>query len=194
MLRSQTRAVTVPSAARLASVPLGLAALLAATLAAAPAPAQTPAPATPQTPQVTPAPTPSTPFEMPRADDAAPGGAAPTPSPLEELMENIFSRAQPHLEGLARDMGGLVEEYSPMFEELGGLIDDIQNYELPPERQSNGDILIRRKADAPPPPPLTELPQLLERGQTPEQGGAAPPAPGDGTPLVTPPAGSTVDL
>ena len=166
MLRSQTRAVTVPPAARVASASLGLAALLAATLAAAPVPAQTPAPATPQTPQVTPAPTPSTPFEMPRADDAAPGGTAPAPSPLDELMENIFSRAQPHLEGLARDMGGLVEEYSPMFEELGGLIDDIQNYEMPPERQPNGDILIRRKRQPPAPEPGPDsAPEPLPDGQ-----------------------------
>ena len=51
-----------------------------------------------------------------------------------------------------------MEEYRPAMEELSRLMDDIGNYEMPPERLPNGDILIRRKADAPPPPPLGDLP------------------------------------
>ena len=143
--------------------------LLTALLAPLPAAAQV---------VTTPAPE-STPFEMPRADDPAPGPAPGTDpfrypdrvpgeaeSPLDQLMENMFRRAQPHLEGLARDMGGLVNDYAPVFEELGRLMDDIGNYELPPERLANGDIIIRRKAGAPPPPPLEELPNLLPRSGT----------------------------
>lgn len=116
------------------------------------------------------------PFRFPDSlTDRAPGDPA---SPLDQLMENMFRRAQPHLEGLARDMGGLMDDYAPVFEDLGRLMDDIGNYDLPPERLPNGDILIRRKAGAPPPPPLEELPNLLPRG------GAAP-APGS-PPLVAP--------
>ena len=156
-----------------------LAAALAAPLAlpqGATAQVVTPAPQT--------APQPETPFEMPRADDPPPGAPsdplrfpdiqrAPgeAPSPLDELMNNMLRRAQPHLEDLARDMGGLVNDYAPVFEELGRLMDDIGNYELPPERLPNGDILIRRKAGAPPPPPLEELPNFLPRDRSP---GTAP--------------------
>ena len=100
------------------------------------------------------------PFEMPRADDPALGGtprAAEPPSFLEGFMMDLFDRAQPHLEGLAEDMSGLMEDYRPMLDELSGLMDDIGNYELPPERLANGDILIRRKPGAPPPPPMENL-------------------------------------
>lgn len=119
---------------------------------------------------------PGTPWQMPRADqppaadsapaeDATPGDSLP--GLLDGLMNDFFERAQPHLEGLARDMGGLMEDYRPFFEEMSKLVDDIGNYELPPERLPNGDILIRRKADAPPPPPLEDMERLLPDGRDP---------------------------
>ena len=109
------------------------------------------------------------PFQMPRADDPPPGDTRPFGLPdndtglLDGFLNDFITRAQPHLEGLARDMGGLMEEYRPAMEELSRLMDDIGNYEMPPERLSNGDILIRRKADAPPPPPLDDLPGRAPR-------------------------------
>ena len=158
---------------------------------ALPASAQTAAPA--------PAAPPALPFEMPMADDPPPAGADNAPlstprpdapagdgSPLDELFGNLLRQAEPHLEGLARDMGGLFNEYAPAFDELTRLMDDISNYELPPQRLPNGDILIRRKSDAPPPPPLTELPNLMPRG------GDQPAAPGPGGIIVTP--GEQIEL
>ncbi|MDG4647461.1 AAA+ family ATPase [Roseibacterium sp. SDUM158017] len=63
------------------------------------------------------------------------------------------------LEGLMDDMRPMLEEARPFFEEemlpflesLGTLIDDMTAYEMP-ERLPNGDIIIRRKPDAPPLP------------------------------------------
>lgn len=124
-----------------------------------------------------------TPFEMPRADDPPPGADRPYELPgeeggglLEGLLNDFVTRAQPHLEGLARDMGGLMEDYRPVFEELSKVMDDIGNYQMPPERLPNGDILIRRKPDAPAPPPLGDLQNLLperapERDTPPAAGG-----------------------
>ena len=142
------------------------------------------------------------PFDMPRADEAPPatGGTGGDPfrfpdrapssenNPLDELLNNMLERAQPHLEGLARDMGGLFDEYAPVLEELGNLMDDIGNYEMPPERLANGDILIRRKAGAPPPPPLEQLPNFVPKGDGPQ-----PPAQ-PGAPVVTAPDGSQIEL
>ena len=108
------------------------------------------------------------PFQMPRADDPPPSSAAPkddsVPGGIDTILQNLLNRAQPHLEGLARDLESTFDELSPAFQELSGLIDDIGNYETP-ERLENGDILIRRKPDAPPPPPLEDLRNLLPRGQ-----------------------------
>lgn len=51
-----------------------------------------------------------------------------------------------------RDMRALAEQFGPAIapavEKLLGLVDDMTNYEMP-EMQPNGDILIRRKPDAP---------------------------------------------
>lgn len=50
------------------------------------------------------------------------------------------------------DMKALAEQFGPAIapsvEKLLALVDDMTNYELP-EIQENGDILIRRKPDAP---------------------------------------------
>ena len=69
------------------------------------------------------------------------------------------------LENLMDDMRPLLNEACPFFEEemlpflerLGGVIDDLSVYELP-ERLPNGDIIIRRSPDAPPPAPLADPP------------------------------------
>lgn len=109
------------------------------------------------------------PFQMPMADDP-PAAGVPDAAPdadhdpvqrgLEGIMQDLLGRAQPHLEGLANELQGAVSDYGPAFQQLTGLMDDIANYQ-PPQRLPNGDILIRRKADAPPPPPLDELNALV---------------------------------
>ena len=117
-------------------------------------------------------------WQMPPADDAphstAPRAQDPLTPPdsdgleqdLEGIMGEMFQRLQPHLEGLANELASTADEFRPALNELGGVMDDIANYERP-ERLPNGDILIRRRADAPPPPPLEELQRLLPQGQEP---------------------------
>ena len=118
-------------------------------------------------------------WQMPPAEDApnaAPQAQGPLTTPgdnsdgleqdLEGIMSEMFQRLQPHLEGLANELSSTADEFRPALNELGGVMDDIANYERP-ERLPNGDILIRRRADAPPPPPLEELQRLLPQGQEP---------------------------
>lgn len=115
-----------------------------------------------------------TPWQMPRAEEPPTGDPRPyglpesEPGLLDNFLSDFVSRAQPHLEGLARDMSGLMSDYEPVFEEFTSLVDDIRNYELPPERLPNGDIILRRKAEAPPPPPVDELNRLLPQPEAPE--------------------------
>ncbi|SDE64744.1 hypothetical protein SAMN05421538_10921 [Paracoccus isoporae] len=118
-------------------------------------------------------------WEMPRAEDQPPasadGAERPGDDPLSGLeqelnrtMDGIFRRLQPHLEGLGNELAGTVNEFSPALRELSALIDDFGNYHRP-ERLENGDIVIRRRADAPPPPDMDELQRLL-----PDEGDGAP--------------------
>ena len=65
---------------------------------------------------------PGAPFQMPRADEPPPGAARPYGLPgreggslLEDLLNDFVTRAQPHLEGLAQDMAGLMEDYRPVL-------------------------------------------------------------------------------
>jgi hypothetical protein len=75
------------------------------------------------------------------------------------LLRGLMSEAEPMLD----DMGRALNEMEPFLREMGpklmvlvDLMGDAENYEVP-ERMPNGDILIRRKAGAPPPPPLPDL-------------------------------------
>ena len=110
-----------------------------------------------------------TPYTPPAADPSEEGSWLDRG--LESLMGNLFERAQPSLDRLGQDLGGLAQQLGPVLRELGDLMDDVRNYQAP-ERLENGDILIRRRADAPPPPPLEELQRLLPQGEQP-----APPTP-----------------
>lgn len=124
-------------------------------------------------------------WQMPGADDAPGTQTAPREEPfvlpapapdrnqgdgdlerdLNSIMDGVFQRLQPHLEGLSNELSATVDEFSPALNQLSGLMDDIGNYERP-ERLPNGDIVIRRRADAPPPPPLEELQRLLPDDET----------------------------
>lgn len=93
-------------------------------------------------------------YEPPKADDPAP--AAPDDSldrGIENFLNNLLGQAQPHLDRLGRDLGDTLGSVAPVFQDIGKLMDDVGNYQAP-ERLENGDILIRRRADAPPPPPV----------------------------------------
>ncbi|WP_207630146.1 hypothetical protein [Paracoccus xiamenensis] len=135
-------------------------------------------------------------WQMPRADEGTgsepPQAEDPFTLPdrnseglegeLEGIMGDMFQRLQPHLEGLANELASTADEFRPALNEFSGLMDDIGNYERP-ERLPNGDILIRRRADAPPPPPLEELQNLLPKQQ--------PPAPSAPNAPLTPTAPET---
>ena len=65
------------------------------------------------------------------------------------LLDGFIQEMEPALDEMAKAM----EQLEPMAKQLAALIGDVQYYEQP-ERLENGDIIIRRKADAPPPPDL----------------------------------------
>lgn len=118
-------------------------------------------------------------WQMPRNDtnppatERAPGSGIDEPlgdlgAELDSAMNQLFNRLQPHLNALGDELANTMNDFAPALNEISGLIDDMGNYERP-ERLENGDIIIRRRADAPPPPPLNELQRLL-----PERDGVQP--------------------
>ena len=78
------------------------------------------------------------------------------------LFDGFIQDVEPALDEMARAM----KELEPIARQLVGLIGDVRNYE-PPERLENGDIIIRRKAGAPPPPVLPD-PDLTPPEEPPE--------------------------
>jgi hypothetical protein len=75
---------------------------------------------------------------------------------LERGMRQLFDGLIQEMEPALGEMADAMKELEPMAKQLADLIGDVRNYEQP-ERLENGDIIIRRKADAPPPPKLPEL-------------------------------------
>lgn len=110
------------------------------------------------------------PYSPPAADD--PGsdrgrdGRSSLEGTLQEglngLFENLLRDIEPHMDAIGRELGGAVQSLGPVFDDLGNMMDDAGNYQAP-ERLENGDILIRRRADAPPPPVVGEGLQNLLR-------------------------------
>ena len=100
-------------------------------------------------------------YQPPAADqgvDETMPGDAPDDDPgsllergAQSLLRDLFSDVEPHMNSITRELGLRIEEFSPVLKDLGNLMDDIRHYQAP-ERLENGDILIRRKAGAPPPP------------------------------------------
>lgn len=92
---------------------------------------------------------------------AAQDAPAPEPEDGLSLIERGFGllwrqfreEAGPQLDNLGRDLAATVERLGPALQDLAAQVDDIRNYQAP-ERLENGDILIRRRPDAPPRPPL----------------------------------------
>ena len=76
--------------------------------------------------------------------------------PEEETPGLMQRGAEMFLRGLMNEMGPSLREMElalkdvqPEIRKLLALVDDLRNYQAP-ERLPNGDILIRRKPDAPP--------------------------------------------
>ncbi|WP_145110491.1 AAA+ family ATPase [Cereibacter sediminicola] len=73
---------------------------------------------------------------------------------LNEGAKLLFRGLIDRMEPTMRDMGEAMGELQPALRDLLAKVDDLRNYEAP-ERLPNGDIIIRRKPDA---PPLPEAP------------------------------------
>ena len=86
----------------------------------------------------------------PESDTGDDSGSSVFERGMESFMQNMRKEAEPHLERLGRDLGDTVNSLRPVLGDIGALMDDVKNYQAP-ERLENGDILIRRRADAPPP-------------------------------------------
>lgn len=93
----------------------------------------------------------------------------------QSLLRDLFSDVEPHMDSITRELGLRMQELSPVLKDLGRLMDDMGNYQAP-ERLENGDILIRRKAGAPPPPAVSRRFQDLVE-PAPEGSPEALPAP-----------------
>lgn len=78
-----------------------------------------------------------------------------TEDTLAEAFNDLFAKITPKLQDITKDMGQAMQLMAPALADLAALVDDIDHYDRP-ERLENGDILIRRKADAPPPPAIGE--------------------------------------
>ncbi|NGM45367.1 hypothetical protein G5B31_07440 [Rhodobacter sp. SGA-6-6] len=76
------------------------------------------------------------------------------------LLRGLMTEMEPALDGMAKALEEAkpwLEDLGPQLTELVRLMGDIRNYEMP-VMLPNGDILIRRRLDAPPLTP--EGPQL----------------------------------
>lgn len=99
----------------------------------------------------------------------------------QTLLRDLFRDVEPHMNAIGRELGLRMDSLTPMVEDLGRLMDDIGNYQAP-ERLANGDLLIRRKPGAPPPPTVSPgLQNLVD------------PAPGPETNRVPAPGGADRD-
>lgn len=67
-----------------------------------------------------------------------------------QLFEGLMQELGPALEGLTQDLGQFAREMGPAFQDLLDQVEDWSAYH-PPEVLPNGDIIIRRKQEAPPP-------------------------------------------
>lgn len=75
---------------------------------------------------------------------------------VERGMRKLFDGLIQEIEPAMGEMAEAMKQLEPMARQLAELIGDAKYYEAP-ERLENGDIIIRRKADAPPPPALPPL-------------------------------------
>ncbi|MCZ8081262.1 MAG: AAA+ family ATPase [Rhodobacteraceae bacterium] len=71
------------------------------------------------------------------------------PSLMERGLALFFEGFRQELEPALEGMGDALTELQPALDSMMGMIDDITNYSMP-EMLENGDIIMRRKPDAPP--------------------------------------------
>lgn len=88
-----------------------------------------------------------------RAQDLAPPPLPEAPADegsglIEDGARTLLRGLMEELDPAIRDLGAVVTEYEPMLRELAALVENIDDYQMP-EMLENGDILIRRKPDAP---------------------------------------------
>ncbi|MDS9467877.1 hypothetical protein RGQ15_09885 [Paracoccus sp. MBLB3053] len=114
-----------------------------------------------------------TPYEPPPADDREGGLESDIENGIQGFMEKLLNEVQPHLDQLGRDLNDTMNSFSPVLDDLGSLMDDVGNYQAP-ERLENGDILIRRRADAPPPPKIGDTLRDFLAPETPPGSESAP--------------------
>lgn len=83
------------------------------------------------------------------AQDTAP---APEQGLIDWAMSWVFGSVQQELEPALGDMRALMDQFgpaiAPAMERMMALVDDMTHYDMP-EMLENGDIIIRRKPDAP---------------------------------------------
>ena len=78
---------------------------------------------------------------------------------VDLFFEGLREQLAPLLEGLDTvlpQMEQMAESLGPLLEELVGQVDDLSHYQMP-ERLPNGDIIIRRKPEAPDLPPEGQI-------------------------------------
>lgn len=99
-----------------------------------------------------------------RAQEADPSDGESGFSLMEEgarlLFRGLMQEMEPALDEMGRalqDMEPALRAMGPRLRELVNLMGDVTHYEAP-ARMPNGDILIRRKPGAPPPPDLAPDP------------------------------------
>lgn len=78
---------------------------------------------------------------------------------LRQEMEPAIEGLESFAQGIGPAMAEMMEQMGPAFAELMERVDDLSNYESP-EMMPNGDIIIRRKPDA----PEFTLPEIGEGG------------------------------
>lgn len=71
------------------------------------------------------------------------------PSLMERGLALFFEGFRQELEPALEGMGDALTELQPALDSMMGMIDDMTNYTMP-EMLENGDIIMRRKPDAPP--------------------------------------------
>lgn len=123
------------------------------------------------------------PEDMPQDQDRDRGD--PLKDGLEGALQNLLRDVEPHMQAIGRELEGAMSEFGPVFEDLSSLMDDIGNYQAP-ERLENGDILIRRRADAPPPPPVGDALQNMLRPRPEDDPRLNPRRPADNPPRDIP--------
>jgi hypothetical protein len=79
------------------------------------------------------------------------GGSDLMQQGLRLFFRGLMSEMEPAMDS----MGKALDDMRPAIETLIGMIDDIRNYDAP-VRLDNGDILIRRKPEAPAYRPLKD--------------------------------------